>query len=70
MKACCLQNGCCTCADCGGYSSCETIQGFYGKKGYKYSKYKEATLFIMQNGYEEFLKIADTWKNQYGKYKK
>jgi hypothetical protein len=39
---------------------------FYGKKGYKYSKYRAATLFIIQKGYEEFLKIADTWKNQYG----
>jgi hypothetical protein len=69
MKVCCMQKGLDTCADCDVYSSCETIQGFYGKKGYKYSKYREATLFIRAEGYGAFLKIADDWKRQYGKYR-
>jgi len=57
-----------SCADCDEYSFCGTIQGFYKKSGYKYSKYREATEFIRANGYDEFLAIASRWKNQYGKY--
>jgi hypothetical protein len=37
--------------------------------GYKYKKYKEAIEFIRKNGYNKFIKIADTWTRQYGKYK-
>lgn len=68
MKVCCIGKGHNTCADCDNYSSCDTIQSFYGKTAYKYGKYKEATLFIRENGYNDFLKIANTWKKQYGKY--
>lgn len=68
MKICCIGKGYQTCADCDRYPVCEIIQDFYGKKAYKYRKYKEATLFIKDNGYHAFLEIADTWKAQYGKY--
>jgi hypothetical protein len=69
MKVCCLENQFRSCADCSKYSSCDIIQGFYAKKGYKYKKYREAIEFIRVNGYEEFLKKADGWKMQYGKFR-
>jgi hypothetical protein len=68
MKVCCIGKDLNTCADCDNYSTCETIQGFYRKKGYKYKKYEEATLFIRKKGYGNFLEVANGWKNQYGKY--
>ena len=68
MKVCCIGKGFTSCADCDDYQRCEIINTFYSKNGYKYSKYREATLFIRQKGYDEFLKIADTWNKQYGKY--
>lgn len=69
MKVCCIEKGLNTCADCDIYSTCTIIQGFYIKKSYKYKKYEEATLFIRDKGYYDFLEVADSWKNQYGKYK-
>ena len=69
MKVCCIGKGFNSCADCESYDTCEIIQGFYSKKSYKYKKYKEATLFIKENGYSKLLEIADCWKNQYGKYR-
>lgn len=69
MKVCCIEKGLNTCADCDNYSTCVILQGFYGKKSYKYKKYEEATLFIREKGYSNFLEVADGWKNQYGKYK-
>ena len=68
MKVCCLGKGLATCADCDSYASCETIQNFHSKNGYKYKKYRQAVLFIQEHGYRAFLKIADGWKNQYGRY--
>jgi len=56
-----------TCADCNKYMSCEIIQSLYNKNGYKYKKYKQSIDFIRENGYIEFLKIADKWKGPYGK---
>ena len=69
MKVCCIGKKLNTCADCDCYSTCAIIQGFYAKKGYKYKKYEEATMFIRKKGYSSFLEISDGWKNQYGKYK-
>jgi hypothetical protein len=70
IKVCCIQKGFNSCADCDGLDSCETIQGFYGKKGYKYRKYREAVEFIREHGYNRFLIVADGWKNQLGPYPK
>ena len=70
MKVCCLQKGYKSCADCADYAVCELLQDFYGKNGYKYKKYCEATEFIRVHGYERFLEIADGWHNQYGRYPK
>ena len=69
MKVCCIGKRLTTCADCSEYSSCETLQSFYGKGGYKYKKYMEATSFIRENGYTLFLQLADGWKRQYGNLK-
>lgn len=41
---------------------------FYNKNGYKYAKYRQAVEYIKNNGYDAFFKIADHWKNAYGKY--
>jgi hypothetical protein len=69
MKVCCLRREYHSCADCDEYGACNTIQGLYAKKGYKYKKYREATEFIRANGYDRFIEIADGWKGQYGKYR-
>jgi hypothetical protein len=70
MKVCCFkERGYETCADCPEYVSCEIIKEFYGKKGYKYKKYRQALEFIRENGYARFIEIADTWRGPYGKYK-
>ena len=73
-KAKCVIKLCCfrdrqleTCADCPDYPSCKTIQGLYMKHGYKYGKYKQSIEFIRNNGYPEFLDIANNWKGPYGK---
>ncbi len=68
IKVCCIGKKLVTCADCEHYFSCETIQGFYAKNGYKYKKYREATLFIRSDGYHRFLELAAGWQRQYGKY--
>jgi hypothetical protein len=68
MKVCCMTRGYNTCADCKQYDSCDILQDFHGKNGYKYKKYKQATDFIRAHGYARFLKIANKWKIQYGKY--
>ena len=68
MKVCCLaKKKLETCADCPDYPSCETIQGFHIKSGYKYKKYKQSIEFIRENGYGAFLRQADNWKGPYGK---
>lgn len=68
MKVCCMEKGYDTCVDCPELPSCLIINEFYGKKGHKYTKYRQATQFIRDNGYAEFLKMADNWTNAYGKY--
>ena len=74
-KAKCMIKVCCfrdrqmeTCADCSDYSSCKTIQNLYTKNGYKYGKYKQSIEFIRNNGYSEFLEIANNWKGPYGRF--
>jgi hypothetical protein len=57
-----------TCADCIDLRTCHTIWNLYAHNGYKYKKYKQAIEFIKINGYSEFIKIADKWKNAYGRY--
>lgn len=69
IKKCCISNNFISCADCEKYNTCETVQTFHNKNGYKYKKYKEAIVFLKANGYDRFLEIADKWKMQYGKYK-
>ena len=68
IKVCCMGKGYASCADCPEYATCETLQDFYSKNGYKYAKYHQAIEFIRAHGYAEFIGIADGWQNQYGKY--
>jgi hypothetical protein len=68
MKVCCLGRGLTTCADCEQYGTCDVLQPFFAKNGYKYRKYREALEFIRANGYDEFVRIADGWKAPYGRY--
>ena len=56
-----------TCADCPDFDTCSIISGFFGKKGYKYKKYRDSLEFIRRFGYEKFLKTADGWSGAYGK---
>ncbi len=68
MKICCFKERKFeTCADCPDYSTCKIIHGFYDKRGYKYKKYKQSIEFIRKNGYDKFIKIADSWKGPHGK---
>jgi hypothetical protein len=74
-KAKCVIKVCCfgekkleTCADCPD-SPCKILLAFYGKNGSKYKQYRKQLEFIKQNGYNEFLKKADTWKGHRGKLK-
>lgn len=69
IKRCCISRNLNSCAVCDQYETCNNIQYFHAKNGYKYKKYKEAIDFIRANGYTEFLNIADKWKLPYGKYK-
>ena len=68
MKVCCIMKNYQTCSDCQDYFTCKIIHEFYNKNGYKYKKYKQAIDYIRINGYVKFIKIADNWKNAYGKY--
>jgi hypothetical protein len=68
IKICCLKIKFCSCSDCKKNQFCQTLNSFYKKNGYKYRKYQEAINFIMRNGYENFVVIANKWNEQYGKY--
>ena len=70
IKLCCFKDkGFDTCIDCSEFAKCEIINEFYNKNGFKYKKYKEALEYIKENGYNEFIKKADSWKGAYGKLK-
>ena len=43
IKVCCINSKLQSCADCNEYNSCNTVNDFYNKNGYKYGKYKQAT---------------------------
>ncbi|OLS14177.1 MAG: hypothetical protein RBG13Loki_2228 [Promethearchaeota archaeon CR_4] len=69
MKRCCFEERKIeTCADYPDYKTCPILQGLYSKQGYKYGKYREATEFILANGYERFKEITKNWNGAYGKY--
>lgn len=57
----------CTCADCPDCLTCGTLQGFYGKKGYRYGKYRQSFQFIRSHGYDRFLQAADQWTSPRGR---
>jgi hypothetical protein len=44
-----------------------SAQGFYGKKGYKYGRYRKAMEFIRSHGYDAYLDAAASWTGAYGK---
>ncbi|MBN1499783.1 MAG: DUF3795 domain-containing protein [Spirochaetes bacterium] len=70
IKLCCFRdNEKDTCADCSKFTTCELLNEWYSKNGYKYGKYRETLLFIIENGYNEFFEAAENWKNAYGKFK-
>lgn len=69
IKKCCMKHKYISCADCRDQATCEILQTFYSKNGYKYKKYQEAIGFIKKNGIKRFLEITKNWTMQYGKYK-
>jgi hypothetical protein len=67
IKLCCFHDrGFETCADCEEFNICDIIQPWF-EKGYKYRRCKIFLGFIRDQGYEEFIKKADGWKDAYGK---
>ncbi len=68
IKVCCIRHGNATCADCPDYAACVTIQAFHTHEGFKYGKYRQAIEYILTNGYDAFIRIADQWSNAYGRY--
>lgn len=66
IKKCCLGRGYVTCADCPELDTCPTAQGFFAK-GYKYSRYKAAVLYIREHGYPAFARAAKGWTGAAGK---
>jgi hypothetical protein len=67
IKVCCfVERKLETCADCPDYP-CEVLEVFWDKKGWKYKQYKKQLEFIKHDGYQEFLRIANTWKGPRGK---
>lgn len=68
IKVCCLSRQYNSCADCPEYFTCEILSVFHAKNNYKYRKYKQATDYIREHGYEKFLKIAEKWTHASGKY--
>lgn len=68
IKVCCVSKSLTSCADCPDYDTCDIIQSFHSHEGYKYGKYAQATAFIRDKGYDEFLRKAEEWSNAYGKY--
>ena len=69
IKLCCFRdNKLETCADCACYITCNVIHSFQDKSGTKYRKYKESIEFIKDNGYTEFVRIADKWTGPYGRF--
>jgi hypothetical protein len=57
-----------TCADCVELATYPTIVKLHNQNGYKYKKCKQAIEFIKEKEYSEFIRIANKWKNAYGKY--
>ena len=68
IKVCCIKRlgTSHTCVDCPDSVTCETLQGFYSKNGYKYRRYRQSLEFIRSHGCERFLEAADKWKGAYG----
>ena len=68
IKVCCMtEQKQATCADCRRFSSCAVLNAWYAKNGAKYKRYKKSAEFIRRHGYEEFVQIADQWKDASGK---
>lgn len=55
-----------TCADCPDYP-CSILKEHWSKKGWKYQQTRKQLEFIRVNGYKEFLKRANKWKNCRGR---
>lgn len=68
IKVCCIGKNHISCADCINHNTCAVLNAFYKKNGQKYKKYKQATDYIIQHGYDAFLAIANKWKYPSGKY--
>jgi hypothetical protein len=68
IKICCMKDKeLQTCTDCEEFSSCPILQNWYGKKARKYQRYEQSAEYILEHGYEPFVRIADGWKDALGK---
>jgi hypothetical protein len=68
-KVCCMTRKYGSCAECPDLAACATMGEFFGKKCYKYGKYRESIEFIRDHGYVAFFEKADGWTGAYGKLK-
>lgn len=67
IKICCFkEKNYVTCVDCPNYP-CKILEKHWSKKGWKYQQTKKQLEFIRNNGYENFIKIADNWNGPHGK---
>ena len=68
IKICCYkEKNLTTCADCIDFSDCTIISSRFKVGTYTNNKHMECLHFIRDNGYDNFIEIADNWKNHYGK---
>ena len=58
-----------TCSDCDVFTNCDIYNSRFKVGTYNNKKYLGVLIFIKENGYDSFIKIADTWKRHQGKIK-
>lgn len=68
IKLCCIkEKNFISCADCDKYLICKKISKKFGKEKYNFKKCMQSLEFIKNNGYDNFIKIAENWKGPFGK---
>lgn len=58
-----------TCAECIDYPKCSIISDKFKVGSYDNKKCLESLEYIKNNGYNNFIKKANNWKNNFGKLK-
>lgn len=70
IKLCCLKDKIIeSCADCSDFYKCSIISNKFKSGTYDNKKCLETLEYIKSNGYNSFIKLANNWKNHFGKLK-